>query len=55
MMEACSVEGISSTGSVDEPAEESFSRFCLAASSRNRKRNEVVVHSVARNYSSRCA
>ena len=42
MMEACSVKGISSTGSVDEPAEESFSYFCFAISSLDRKRSEVV-------------
>ena len=48
MTEACSAKGISSAGSFDKPAEESFKRFCLAASSLNRELNEVVVHSVAR-------
>ena len=39
---------VASTGNVNDPAEESFSCCCLAVSSLDRKRNLVVVHSVAK-------
>ena len=39
---------VASIGNVNDPADGSFSCCCLAVSSLDRKRNGVVVHSVAK-------